>query len=379
MTSATGLELRLERCTSLEAFAGLRDEWNALLERSEQRTLFMRHEWLHAWFQYFADGRELMLLLARDGSGKLCGIGPFCVKKEQGLPPARSLAFIGTTRISSEYLDLIVDPAQQAAVRELLIGAMVDPSAPWDRVRVGDMLESSQLLQAAGGLDDGEILVEVDEDKICPRMDLPDDLESFMQQMSSKNRKMLRQYTRKLEAAGAAFERIETEQELQGALVDLFRLHKERWTSRGESGNFGDDPVQGFHQQVAADLLASGRLGLYALKAEGKRLAMLYGFRDGRTFSYFQAGMDPEWANLSPGFVLIGHVVGDAIEHGLRDFDFLRGPERYKQRWTKEERVTRRATLTPRASWKGMARHKAEKSLRAAKSAAKKLLRREEE
>ncbi len=379
MSSVTAVDLRVERCSSVEAFEALGAEWNALLEKSGQRTLFMRHEWLSGWFKYFAEDRELMLLLARDGSGALCGIGPFCVEKEQGLPPARSLAFLGTTRISSEYLDLIVDPERAQAVRDCLMAAMVDADAPWDRVRAGDMLESAQLLEAAATLDADRYLVEVDEDKICPRMDLPGDAEAFMQQMSSKNRKMLRQYTRKLEAAGAEFEQVTDAAELNGALADLFVLHKQRWTSRGESGNFGDDPVQGFHQEVAARLLADGRLGLYAMKAEGKRFAMLYGFRDGKTFSYFQAGMDPEWANLSPGFVLIGHVVRDAIDRGITDFDFLRGPESYKQRWTKVERITRRATVTPRSSWKGMARHKAERSVRAAKSAAKKLLRREEE
>ena len=35
-------------------------------------------------------------------------------------------------------------------------------------------------------------------------------------------------------------------------------------------------------------------------------------------------------AALSPGVILLAHVVRDAITRGRRTFDFLRGEERYK-------------------------------------------------
>ena len=44
----------------------------------------------------------------------------------------------------------------------------------------------------------------------------------------------------------------------------------------------------------------------------------------------YNSGFDPAHAALSPGLVLLARVVRDAIERGMRRFDFLRGEERYK-------------------------------------------------
>ena len=48
------------------------------------------------------------------------------------------------------------------------------------------------------------------------------------------------------------------------------------------------------------------------------------------TVGLYNSGFQPQRAGLSPGVVLLAHVVRDAIERGRRRFDFLRGEERYK-------------------------------------------------
>ena len=44
----------------------------------------------------------------------------------------------------------------------------------------------------------------------------------------------------------------------------------------------------------------------------------------------YNSGFRPEAAALSPGLILLAHIIRDAIERGQRRFDFLRGEERYK-------------------------------------------------
>ena len=48
------------------------------------------------------------------------------------------------------------------------------------------------------------------------------------------------------------------------------------------------------------------------------------------TVGLYNSGFHPDRAALSPGVVLLAHVIRDAIERGRRRFDFLRGEERYK-------------------------------------------------
>ena len=48
------------------------------------------------------------------------------------------------------------------------------------------------------------------------------------------------------------------------------------------------------------------------------------------TVGLYNSGFHPDHAALSPGVVLLAHLVRDAIARGRRRFDFLRGEERYK-------------------------------------------------
>jgi len=81
------------------------------------------------------------------------------------------------------------------------------------------------------------------------------------------------------------------------------------------------------------------------LRLHGKTLAVIYSlFAHETAFCYLQ-GFDPEFAWLSPGTQLMYQVIGDALDHGIRRFDFLRGNEDYKQHWRPESQPTYRIRL----------------------------------
>jgi CelD/BcsL family acetyltransferase involved in cellulose biosynthesis len=48
---------------------------------------------------------------------------------------------------------------------------------------------------------------------------------------------------------------------------------------------------------------------------------------------------------LSLGVVLFGYAIKDSINERLKEFHFLRGEEKYKNRWTKDYRETRNLLL----------------------------------
>ena len=56
--------------------------------------------------------------------------------------------------------------------------------------------------------------------------------------------------------------------------------------------------------------------------------------------------MDPTYAALSPGWVLVGRLIQWAIDAGRTEVDFLRGDEDYKFRLGGVERSIFRLTLT---------------------------------
>jgi CelD/BcsL family acetyltransferase involved in cellulose biosynthesis len=89
------------------------------------------------------------------------------------------------------------------------------------------------------------------------------------------------------------------------------------------------------------DLLAEqGKLRLYTMRIGSQAVASVYGIVHGGEFIYFQAGYDPDWRTHSVGLVLVGETFKDAIEAGLRGYDFLRGTEAYKSDWVTQQRRT---------------------------------------
>jgi CelD/BcsL family acetyltransferase involved in cellulose biosynthesis len=81
---------------------------------------------------------------------------------------------------------------------------------------------------------------------------------------------------------------------------------------------------------------------LYVLSHEGAPVAALLMFYFGQSAIYYQAGWDPNSrvASLSPAAVLMARTIEDAISRGMRWYEFLRGDEVYKARWTKTHRNT---------------------------------------
>ena len=57
------------------------------------------------------------------------------------------------------------------------------------------------------------------------------------------------------------------------------------------------------------------------------------GFDDGVTCLFYNAGMDPDARDLSPGVTGTAAYLRDRLEAGRRRFDFLRGNEPYKYEW----------------------------------------------
>src|SRR2546423_211750 len=63
-----------------------------------------------------------------------------------------------------------------------------------------------------------------------------------------------------------------------------------------------------------------------------------------RTLAYLH-GFDPAYEFESPGTILVGHAIEEAVREGAREFHFLRGRESYKYGWGARDRWNRRRTF----------------------------------
>jgi CelD/BcsL family acetyltransferase involved in cellulose biosynthesis len=151
--------------------------------------------------------------------------------------------------------------------------------------------------------------------------------EEFVAARSTKLRRRLRYYERALTAHRLEY-RLATDPDRLGSDLDtLFALHAARW---------GESPfalARDFHQEFAAIALERGWLRLWFLELYGKAAAGWLGYRFAGVESYYQSGRDPAWDKASVGTVLVAHTMREALADGIEEYRFLRGGEKYKQRF----------------------------------------------
>ena len=78
---------------------------------------------------------------------------------------------------------------------------------------------------------------------------------------------------------------------------------------------------------------ADGPLRLAFLTVGGRRIAAGLTFETPDAILYYNAGVDPEARELSPGVLMVERYVRRALERGVPRLDLLRGDEAYKYEW----------------------------------------------
>lgn len=357
--------LTVERISDPAIFAGLAHEWDELLLRSEACRPFLAWEWLYPWWQHLSGSdRELYLILLRDEARRLVAIAPLCRRFARqglglgGLGPelrarlaagpvkgwSRALEFLGASDVGSDYLDVIVDPAWREPAMTRLIEALLAHQTDWDVLELSDMPEDGATLAQLerGFLAAGAHEVANRVGECCPYIALGGRWEEYLAGLSTSLRRDLQRTSRILtERHGAAFVRHTTPAEVGPALGELVRLHRLRRNELGGTAAF-EGAREAFHQHVGMLFAERGWFSINMLRRDGSPLGGLYAFELGDSFYYYQSGFDPAWAPFSIGTVLIGHCIRTAIASGRTRFDFLRGDEPYKWRWTGLARATRR-------------------------------------
>jgi CelD/BcsL family acetyltransferase involved in cellulose biosynthesis len=182
----------------------------------------------------------------------------------------------------------------------------------------------------------------------CPVLYLPSAVEHLGRSVPGRQLARLARARRRAARAGAIAVEVATPETLSELLDSLLRVHGARWEERGGHGMLSAGAVQAFHREVAAALLERGVLRLYGLRLDGQIVAALYAFFEARAgFCYLQ-GFDPAFRELSPGLMIIGAVIEDAVRRGLGSLDFLRGREAYKYAWGARDEPTFRLRVRRR-------------------------------
>lgn len=311
--------LRVELVEEARRLGALEPGWQALWARLPAATPFQSPAWALPWWRRFHPGP---LLTAAAWRGEhLVGLAPCYL--EDGAHGRRVLP-VGIS--VSDYLDVLLDPDEPAAGAALVhaLAEVGDRWAVWELEELAAGAAALALPRPEGC--DDQVLPQ----SACPVLPLAG--AGVAACIPKQKMRKLRMARHRTERGGGEVERIGSEA-LDAFLHELVRLHGLRWRSRGEAGLLADERLRLFLEDTARAFLAAGLARLYALRIQGRIVGAYYGFLHGaRAYAYF-GGFDPAHAYESPGTVLLGHAIEEALREGAAEFHFLRGQEPYKYEW----------------------------------------------
>jgi CelD/BcsL family acetyltransferase involved in cellulose biosynthesis len=318
-------------------FLSLRNRWNETLQRCSH-TIFSTWEWLSTWWKHFGQDKQLLLLLIEE-NGQIIGIAPlmYSVHTMFGLRRGK-IEFIGTP--DSDYHNFIITEKREDCLN-LFIDHIRKIREKWDCVDLREIPEDAEYLPFLGKISNKIIKIHS-----CPYISLPHTANSLLKNFGSKLRHNLRREFRKAEKNFKTnWLNYSDKQSWDIGMPIFFELHQKRWTSKRFPGTYAEEKLRNFHLDIAKSFSQKGWLGLYVLEFSGKPVSVLYGFKYQSKFYFYLSGFDPAYYRYSVGTLLQAYVMMQCIKEGLSEFDFLRGAEEYKNRWTKTARWNYEAVL----------------------------------
>jgi CelD/BcsL family acetyltransferase involved in cellulose biosynthesis len=296
------------------------DAWDALAE-SSGTSYFQTGTWSVAWWDLVAGRPETRIALWNDGSG---GLQAVCALSRvdqtllrRGGPSVRVWVNTGSGAGAGDHLGWPALPEYRGAV----IGWAAQSTS-------GPVLLSNLAPESASGLEERGFRRLDDTPTLAAPLGSGDNWFPG----SSDFRKKLRYAERQLEKLGITLS-MATAPEIDDALFRrLLELHATRSEGMGWGSSFDHDR-EAFHRRLIDE--ATGDRGPTACVAwKGDEVVgVLYGFRFGDTFAYYQTGWSQEFAKESLGSVLVATTMRHAAESGATRFDFLRGDDPYKRRF----------------------------------------------
>ncbi|HEX3431285.1 MAG TPA: GNAT family N-acetyltransferase [Rhizomicrobium sp.] len=323
----------VEIIESEDRLAAIVPQWRELWSRVSATTPFQSPDWLLPWWDIFEPG-ELRVIAIWDND-TLIGIAPLYIDTTR---EPRCLLPLGISL--SDYLDVALDPADFDNAAEGLshaVSAMGDV-ALWEMREIPENGAALQLRLS------GEWQHEDSPGSVCPLLVLPNGIADLGEHISPSRMRHLRTARRRAARRGETSIIVGDVDNADSLLAELVRLELLRW----KGGVFSDQRVADFHAAALPGLMEHGVARMYALEIGEKTVGVWYGFAL-RACSYaYLCAYDPDYRFESPGAILIGHAIEEAIREGTRVFDFLRGSETYKYEWGARDRVNIRRVFRRR-------------------------------
>ena len=329
--------LRVTEINETNQFFELKHEWNNVLERSRDNHIYLTWEYFSIFLKHFGKETKLRILCIKE-KNKIIAIAPL---RQSRYNFANWFSYNVIEPLAyrrADYTGLIL-AEKEAECLKLFLNYLVE-HGDWDFIYLYDVPGTSMIPHLLPKVSEDVPTFELIEGVICPYIALPNSMDILMKGLDTKFRKNLRRCMRNLQKD---YQRVELKRydefsSVEEAMKIYFELHQERWKSKGVPGVFNTKKHRDFGLDVAKRFAKNGWLALYFLTANDKPVAVQYCLEYKQKMYYGLGGYDPDYSQYSVGNLILAKVIEKCIEKKIKEYDFLKGGEPYKFRWTAKYR-----------------------------------------
>jgi CelD/BcsL family acetyltransferase involved in cellulose biosynthesis len=312
-----------------------RNEWERLLERTGNQSIYLTWPYQRTWWEAFPNGELLLILATRDGEP--IALAPFYTEA--------GMVFFLATDFDSDYLDFIGE-VNTPILGSLLATARAHvPNFKGFRfyfVRDRDGT-GRRLAEAAGKLD---LCCYEEQVMVAPELNLSARPE-FAAAILTKKRKSLLERERFFLRHGV----VEVHHDTDGYAIiphldDFYRQHIARFNESNRS-RLAIENVRTFFNRLTRALADTGWLRFTRICWDGRPIAFHYGFCYKGRFFWGLSSFAADVARHSPGQLLLRQLLLAALEEGAHTFDFGTGDHSFKLRFSTNSDLVRTWGLYP--------------------------------
>jgi CelD/BcsL family acetyltransferase involved in cellulose biosynthesis len=316
--------LEIKEIRSRDEFDLAEKDWNEVLRTSGEDDVFLRMEWLVAWWDAFGKNKKMLVLEVLD-EGRVVGFAPFMISRRR-LPPVKKIEFIATG--PSDRGAILAEHGRKDV--HLAIWKHVMKRKGWDAIELREMNldgpTASNLRHFFPSAEYGT--------SISPCVTISGTYEDYLDRLEKKNRHGLRRSWRRLSEKHDVTFGWKRGADLKDEYYqDFIRLGKARWEGSGTESVLKYPDMVSFLGRAIASLSEEGITTFHYLEEGRRTIAIGLGFLYRQRYLCYLSGFDSEFATYSPGSLLVAKVIEMCHHMGLKEVDLLRGSEAYKYRF----------------------------------------------
>ena len=321
-------------------FEALQADWNRLCATMPQATVFQRHEWFSAAWQWQRHSHALAIVVI-ESAGVPIGIAPLASTRVSGgrcLPAVRVMEFVQVP--DTQRCDLLAAPPDLPVVATALAAALRSAPADWDELRLGLLAADSPTATAlTSALAAAGLRPACQATGPNPLIDLRGTWQDYYAGRSRRLKKGNNLIANHLQKAGAVELQhcagvMDTAQ-ADRLLDTLTAVSAKSWKQR--TGNTLDQAgPQAFFAALTRAAAAQGWLSVWLLRLNEQVIATEYHLRFGGRLHALRSDFDPAYEALSPGTYLNWKVLEASFACGQTQYFFGPGDNPYKRRWAQD-------------------------------------------